>query len=79
MSAIYDAVIDAISTRFQIDRSKVVPNASFDDLGLDSLSQVELVVVLKHKFGVEISDSDLERISRVSEIVSRLEEGGAKV
>lgn len=79
MSALYDAVADVISNRFEIDRSKVAPEASFDDLGLDSLSQVELGIALKHRFGVEIPDTELEQLSTVAEVVDELEERGATV
>ena len=77
--AIQDVVADVIAKRFKLDRRRVVPEASFDELGLDSLSQVELVVMLKHRFGIDITDEELAQISRVSQIVDRLEERGARV
>jgi len=79
MSLIYDVVADVISTRFGIERSEVVPDASFEELGLDSLSQFELGTVLKHRFGIEIPDEELAEIEGVSGIVDRYEEMGAKV
>ena len=79
MTALYDSVVDVISTRFEIEPERVLPEASFDDLDLDSLSQVELATVLGHKFGLEMSDEELARISRVSEVVGWLHDKGATV
>jgi acyl carrier protein len=79
MSAIYDVVADVISNRFEVDRTQVVPDISLDELGLDSLSQIELALVLKHRFGIELSDAELAEISEVADIVDRLEAKGARV
>ncbi|MGN6372216.1 MAG: acyl carrier protein [Solirubrobacteraceae bacterium] len=79
MSTIYDAVVNVISTRFEIDPSKVQPDSSFDDLGLDSLSQIELAARLSRQFGVDMSDDDLQEISGVADVVGWLEARGAAV
>jgi acyl carrier protein len=44
-----------------------------DDLGADSLDQVELVMALEEEFGLEIPDEDAEKITRVKEAVSYIE------
>jgi acyl carrier protein len=68
MSVNLDSIVQVISTRFKIDVSKIVPEASFDELGLDSLSQIELALSLKKDLGISISDDELARISTVSDI-----------
>jgi acyl carrier protein len=70
MSVNLDSIAQVISTRIKIERSKVVPEASFDDLGLDSLSQIELAFSLKKELGVNISDDELSQISTVSDIMA---------
>jgi len=74
MSALYESVVDVFSGRFGIDRDKVQPDASFDDIDLDSLSQIELATALKKKFAVEITDDEMAEMSVVSEVVAKLEE-----
>ena len=63
MNSLYDAVADLISRRFNIPRERIQPDASFDDLDLDSLSQIELATALKKQLGLEISDKEISEIS----------------
>jgi acyl carrier protein len=59
-----------ISEQLGVDESEITPSASFaDDLGADSLDQVELVMALEEQFGMEISDADTERIRTVQEAI----------
>ncbi len=49
-----------------------------DDLGADSLDQVELVMALEEEFSLEISDEEAEKIRTVSDAVRYIEEHAAK-
>ena len=40
-----------------------------DDLAADSLDIVELVMAIEEEFGIEISDSDAEKIVTVGDVV----------
>ncbi|MEU6222475.1 acyl carrier protein [Streptomyces sp. NPDC047042] len=73
MSSVQDSVIEVFSARFEIDKESITPDATFDDLGLDSLSQLELATAVKKRLGVEISDEELSEISVVSDLVSLVE------
>jgi acyl carrier protein len=66
----FESVAQIVSTRFKIDRSRVVPEASFDSLGLDSLSQIELALSLKKELGINLTDDELSNISTLSDIVT---------
>jgi len=68
MSVNLDSIVQVIATRFKIDANRIVPEASFDELGLDSLSQIELALSLKKDLGISISDDELAQISTVSDI-----------
>ena len=68
MNVNLDSIVQVISTRFKIDANRIVPEASFDELGLDSLSQIELALSLKKDLGINISDDELAQISTVSDI-----------
>ena len=43
-----------------------------DDLGADSLDEVEIVMAIEEHFGLELSDEEAESVSTVSEIVELL-------
>jgi acyl carrier protein len=57
-----------ISEQLGIDEAEITPSASLmDDLGADSLDQVELVMALEEAFDLEIADEDAEKILRVQD------------
>ena len=59
MSANEAKVKQIIAEKLGVSEDKVVPTASFvDDLGADSLDQVELIMALEDEFGVEIPDAE---------------------
>ena len=78
MDPIHDMVVDVFVARFNIDRASVLPECSFDDLGLDSLAQVELATALQKRLGVEIDDDEMVQLSRVADLVAvvRQKKGG---
>jgi acyl carrier protein len=76
--SIPEKVKTIIVDQLGVDEEQVTQDASFvDDLGADSLDQVELVMALEEEFGLEIPDEDAEKITRVKEAVSYIE-GHAK-
>ncbi|MBQ0986520.1 acyl carrier protein [Streptomyces sp. F63] len=79
MSSLHDSVAEVFAARFGLDPEKVVPEATFDDLGLDSLSQIELATALKKRLGIVISDEELSEISVVADIVALAERKGVAV
>lgn len=75
MSTIADKVKNIIVEQLSVDEDQVTEDASFvDDLGADSLDQVELVMAFEEEFGLEIPDEDAEKITRVKEAVSYITE-----
>ncbi|MCD6132771.1 MAG: acyl carrier protein [Deltaproteobacteria bacterium] len=53
-----------------VEEDEVKPEAKFiDDLGADSLDTVELIMAMEEKFGIEIPDSDAEKISTVQDAI----------
>jgi acyl carrier protein len=61
-------VIDAL-VEFGEERENLTPTARFDDLDVDSLDLVELAQIVEDEYGVEIADSDLDKIETVSDVV----------
>jgi len=79
MSAISEKVKGIIVEQLGVEEDQVTEEASFvDDLGADSLDQVELVMALEEEFGLEIPDEDAEKITRVQEAVTYIEGHSSK-
>ena len=58
-----------------VEPEKVTEKASFiDDLGADSLDNVELVMAFEEEFGVEIPDDAAEKITTVKDAISYIDE-----
>jgi acyl carrier protein len=56
-----------------VNAEQITPEASFiDDLGADSLDQVELVMDFEDKFEIDIPDEDAEKMRTVGDAVSYL-------
>ncbi|MBN1226584.1 MAG: acyl carrier protein [Deltaproteobacteria bacterium] len=59
-----------ICEQLEVKEEDVVPEASFvDDLGADSLDQVELIMALEEEFDISISDDEAEKIITVQNAI----------
>ena len=75
MSDTAEKVKAIIAEQLGVKPEQVIDTASFvDDLGADSLDTVELVMALEEEFGIEISDEDAEKITRVGEAIRHIED-----
>ena len=71
---LHEKVRQIISEQLGIDEAEITPSASFiEDLGADSLDQVELVMALEEAFDLEIADEDAEKILRVQDALEYVE------
>jgi acyl carrier protein len=62
-----------IAEKLGVSADKVTPQASFvDDLGADSLDQVELIMAFEDEFDVEIPDEDAEKLKSVQDALNYL-------
>ncbi|MCF4164939.1 acyl carrier protein [Zavarzinia compransoris] len=78
MSDIAERVKKIVVEHLGVEEEKVVETASFiDDLGADSLDQVELVMAFEEEFGVEIPDSAAEKILTVKDAIDFIKENVA--
>ena len=67
---IFERVKKIIVNHLGAEEAKVTETASFiDDLGADSLDQVELVMAFEEEFGIEIPDDASEKITTVGSAV----------
>ena len=75
MSDIADRVRKIVVEHLNVDAEKVVDKASFiDDLGADSLDNVELVMAFEEEFDIEIPDDAAEHIQTVGDAVKFIAE-----
>jgi len=74
MSAVEEKVKKIICEQLNVSEEDVVPEASFvDDLGADSLDQVELIMAMEEEFDVSIPDEDAEKIGTVQDAIDYIE------
>jgi acyl carrier protein len=75
MSDIKEKVIEVVSKNLDIDKARITEESNFvDDLGADSLDQVELVMAFEEEFNVEIPDEAAEKIRTISDAVKYIKE-----
>ncbi len=74
MSSIADKVKEIVVEQLGVSEDQVTPEAKFiEDLGADSLDQVELVMALEEKFGADIPDEDAEKLTTVGDAIKYIE------
>ncbi len=72
---IFEKVKKIVIENLGVDESKVTESSSFvEDLGADSLDQVELVMAFEEEFGIEIPDDVAEKITTVQKAVDYIEQ-----
>ncbi len=70
-----EKVKGVIAEQLGLGKDELRSEASFvNDLGADSLDTVELVMALEEEFGIEISDSDAEKITTVGDAVEYIKD-----
>ena len=75
MSDMENKVKQIIAEKLGKPEDKIVPDAKFvEDLGADSLDQVELIMAFEEAFDVEIPDEDAEKIVTVGDAVNYITE-----
>ena len=74
MSDIAERVKKIVVEHLGVDAEKVNEDASFiDDLGADSLDNVEMVMAFEEEFGIEIPDDAAETIQTVGDAIKYIE------
>lgn len=73
MSEMETKVKQIIAEKLGVSEDKINPQASFvEDLGADSLDQVELIMAFEDAFDVEIPDEDAEKMKTVKDALEYL-------
>ena len=62
-------ILDTIAEEGEIDKGEITPDSNLYDLGIDSLSSLEILVALEKKYDITIAESRLKNVNSVREIV----------
>ena len=74
MSEIAEKVKKIVVEQLGVSEDQVTPEAKFiEDLGADSLDQVELIMALEEEFGADIPDEDAEKLQTVGDAIAYVE------
>ena len=60
-----------------IDRADITPETALADLGIDSLTMVEVIVAAEDRFGLLISDDDWPRFKTVLDATRYIDQATA--
>jgi acyl carrier protein len=72
---VFEKVKEIIVDQLGVDEDQVVMDASFiEDLGADSLDIVELIMSMEDEFGIDIPDTEAEKIGTVKDAVDYITE-----
>lgn len=76
-SKLEERVIEIIVDGLGVNAEQVTPEANFvNDLGADSLDNVELIMAFEEEFGAEIPDEDAEKLTSVGAVIDYLRSKG---
>jgi acyl carrier protein len=75
MNSVESRVIKIAADTLKVKETDVTLNSHLvDDLGADSLYQVELIMAFEAEFGCEISDEDASKIATIRDAVNYIEQ-----
>lgn len=69
MNNIETRIKNIVAAYLDVAQADVKPEASFDDLGADSLDEIEIVMAVEDEFGIAISDDDANKIKTVQQAI----------
>jgi acyl carrier protein len=74
VATVSERVIDIVATQLGVSKDQITTETNFvNDLGADSLDQVELVMELEEEFDINIPDDAAEKIQTVGQAIEYIE------
>ena len=73
-----EKLIEIMKEQLNVGDAEITMEASFKDLGADSLDLFELVMAMEEEFGIEIPSEDLEQLTTVGAVVEYLKGKGVE-
>ncbi|WBB95642.1 MULTISPECIES: acyl carrier protein [unclassified Solwaraspora] len=75
----FEQLTEIIARKFQLDRTTLAPEMTFQDLELDSLDMVELSLVIDKELGVPVSDDELIQAGTIGAVRDLVESRSTRV
>jgi len=73
--SVNDKVLEIVAERMGVKKEDISEQTSFvNDLGADSLDQVELIMEFEDQFDLNIPDEDAEKIATIGDAIKYIEE-----
>jgi acyl carrier protein len=70
---VFGALKEVLVERLKVDEGSVTEDANlFEDLGLDSIDLTTVVMAVEEKYGIEVSDDELENVTTLREATELL-------
>ncbi|HAN09176.1 MAG TPA: acyl carrier protein [Clostridiales bacterium] len=70
---IFDKIREIIIDQLGVNADEITLEASFDDLGADSLDVFQIVMAIEEEFDMEVAENDAEKIKTVGDAVKYIE------
>jgi acyl carrier protein len=67
-------VIKVIAETQHLPVEKVAPDATFEDLGIDSLDGINIVFALENEFDISIPDESIKTIKSVPDVIQGVQQ-----
>jgi acyl carrier protein len=74
----HQKVVAIIAEKLTIPKENITTEATFKDLGADSLDIVEIIMSFEEIFGIEIKDEDAEKIKTIGQAVDLIHSSRSK-
>jgi acyl carrier protein len=74
----FEALKEVLVDKLKVAPLLVTPEATMEDLGLDSLALAELAILLEKEFGVKVSDDVLLEVETLNDVIQLMEERSGK-
>lgn len=73
VASVEERVVDIVAEQLGVSKDQITRETSFvNDLGADSLDQVELVMELEEEFDINIPDDAAEKIQTVGQAIDHI-------
>ncbi|WP_053847516.1 acyl carrier protein [Streptomyces sp. NRRL B-24085] len=75
----FETLKDILVGKLKVDPDRITPEATREDVELDSLAVVELSLLLEKELGVNVSDDELMETTSIGDMVRLVESRKAEV
>ena len=70
---VYEALSEVLVERLRVDPAQIRPDADlFEDIGLDSIDMMTAVMAVEERFGIEVSDKEVEKVRTLAQAAELL-------